>query len=66
MNNSIPTILVQSSDLSRAAALARQIQSLALAGSNECDLEVVEALAEALSYRLSEMSSDLEEAGHGE
>lgn len=66
MNKPVLSRLIQSSDLSRAAALARQIQNMALAGPNECDLEVVEALAEALFSRLSTMSIDLEGEDRGE
>lgn len=54
--------LVHSDDLSRAACLARQIQSLALGGlgAGAEALDTIEALAEALAYRLEVQVSTLE------
>lgn len=60
MQNPITQFPIHSSDLTRAACLARQIQTLALAGPLECDLEVVEALAEALERSLSAFAGALE------
>lgn len=55
---------VQSCDLARAACLARQIQTIALSGPAEADLDMIEAVAEALAYRLERGSAALEGAGH--
>jgi len=60
MQSTSTPLAVNSSDLTRAACLARQIQTLALAGPMECDLEAVEALAEALEHRLAAFAGALE------
>ena len=53
---------VHSCDLARAACLARQIQSHALSGT--LDPDVIEALAEALAFRLEEGATLLENSGY--